>query len=200
MKIFSVYNNYVSDASLTPADEPLIYTVPDTALLKDDRPFFIPSFASPCTYQASLVLRIGRLGRSISPRFAHRYIDAMTVGVAFTARNLWEKQCANGWPWDTSKGFDGAAVIGRFLPIGAEDTLVRSFRLDDDGQTRQKYDGLPAARYSAEQLVAYISRYYLLRQGDLLYLGFPCAPVEAAEDHLIEAWLGTERLLAFHIK
>jgi len=83
MKIFSVYNNYVSDASLTSADEPLIYTVPDTALLKDDRPFFIPSFASPCTYQASLVLRIGRLGRSISPRFAHRYIDAMTVGVGF---------------------------------------------------------------------------------------------------------------------
>lgn len=256
MKIFSVANNYPSSFSLpasrnkagseafieesetlieerekaAPKEKaaPVVYAVPDTALLKDNRPFFIPDFAQPCTYQASLVLRIGRLGRSIAPRFAHRYIDAVTVGIAFTADNLWREAVEKGLPWDVSKGFDNAAVVGRFLTLDTasdaplQQAVKQRFVVMDRAQeseaeivtqdsaclvdwstqaTRRPGDHRPLTpRFSPAELVAYLSRYYLLRQGDLIFMGFPCAPQTACIDHHLTAQLGDTQLLSFNIK
>lgn len=226
MKIFSIYNNYALPSQDNKAggeafiekgvvgNTPVVYAVPDTALLKDNRPFFIPDFARPCTYQASLVLRIGRLGRSIAPRFAYRYVDAVTVGVAFTADNLWRDAVAQGLPWDVSKGFDNAAVVGRFLSLSLssseelEQVAAYAFSVKEraqkgTGETLTQ-DVSPrvvkCSRFSAAELVAHLSRYYLLRQGDLVFTGFPCAPQMARIDHHLTAYLGESPLLSFNIK
>lgn len=208
MKIFAVYNNYntVAGNNALPATfsyqgvgTPVVYTVPDTAQLKDDRPFFIPDFASPCTFQASLLVRISRLGRSISPRFAHRYYDAATVGVAFTAQRLWEESCREGLPWDTSKGFDSAAVTGRFIPLDGRHPDSLAFELHENGRCVQQGPHT-APRWSVDELIAHISRFYLLRQGDLLYTGFPCPPGTARQDSHLTALMDGKKVLSFNIK
>lgn len=226
MKIFAIANNYPLSYSLPVLDnkagseafieeraEPVVYAVPDTALLKDNRPFFIPDFARPCTYQASTVLRIGRLGKSIAQRFAHRYVDGITVGIAFTADNLWREAVAKGLPWDVSKGFDNAAVVGRFLPLdcasseelehAAAQPFIVTERPQDSADEVKTQDALLAhaePRFSPAALVAHLSRYYLLRQGDLIYTGFPCAPRVASIDHHLTVYLDGAQLLSFNIK
>ena len=113
MNIFAIHNNFTPSAcnkSLSPtfiSNTPVVYELPDTALLLKHRPFFIPDYAQPCSYQGSLVIRISRLGRYIAPQYAHRYFDTATVGIAFTADNLFEHCLSNHLPWDISKGFDG---------------------------------------------------------------------------------------------
>lgn len=124
-------------------EKPVVYTLTDTALTKDGKPFFIPDFASPCTFQMSLVLRISRLGRSISPRFAHRYYDALTAGVMFTAQNLFEYCVSHSLPWEMAKGFDGAAALGRFVTLTEESKALSGydFHLERGGNhTKIRYD------------------------------------------------------------
>lgn len=206
MKIFLTDNNYsplAGNKSIEPSligCAPVICEIPDTALLKDGRPFFIPDFASPCSYRAALVVRICRLGRCISPRFAHRYYDAATVGIAFTADNLLEQCRAQGLPWDISKGFDNSAAIGRFVTATeAEHPFALPVRVEEDGRTVQE-GSLANANFSIDELVAYISRFYLLRQGDLIYTGFPCPACTARLDTRLTAWLGDEKVLSFNVK
>ena len=117
MKILAVGMNYAKhnkelDGTLYKPEEPVIFTKPDSALLKDGKPFFIPDFTKQCDYEAELVVRICRLGKNIAPRFAYRYYDAVTVGIDFTARDLQRKFRKEGLPWELCKGFDGSAVVG----------------------------------------------------------------------------------------
>lgn len=206
MNIFVIHNNYPLAYNKTDADafiieKPVVYTLTDTALTKDGKPFFIPDFASPCTFQMSLVLRISRLGRSISPRFAHRYYDALTVGVMFTAQNLFEYCVSHSLPWEMAKGFDGAAALGRFVTLTEESKALSGydFHLERDGETIQK-SGMTQPRFSPEELIADISRFYTLRQGDLLYYGFPCSPEKATVNTRLTAFLGNTQVLSFNVK
>lgn len=206
MKIFAVGMNYAEHnkelhETLYKAEEPVIFTKADSALLTNGRPFFIPDFTQRCDYETELVVRICRLGRSISPRFAHRYYDAVTVGIDFTARDVQSRLRSQGLPWELSKGFDGSAVVGRFIPKEALGCDIQDlhFHLDINGETVQR--GHTAdMNYPVNELVSFISRYFTLKTGDLIYTGTPVGvgPVHI-DDHL-EGWLEDEKVLEFNVK
>ena len=193
-------HNKELDGTLYKPEAPIIFTKADSALLKDGKPFFIPDFMGRIDYETEVVVRICRLGKSIPERFAHRYYDALTVGIDFTARDLQEQLRKNGQPWDLCKGFDGSAVIGqwvdkeKFLNIN---TLP--FHLDINGHTVQ--EGCTADMlYTIDSLIAYVSQYFTLKTGDILFTGTPVGvgPVHI-DDHL-EGYLTNRKVLEFNCK
>ena len=144
MKIFAIGMNYAAhnkelhDTLLKP-DEPVIFTKADSALLKPGKPFFVPDHWGRIDYEAEVVVRICRLGKNISQRFAHRYYDAVTVGIDFTARDLQRKASQNGQPWTICKGFDGSAAIGEWVDIAKfRNVQALHFHLDKNGETVQE--------------------------------------------------------------
>ena len=144
MKIFAVGMNYIQhnkelDGALYKPEKPVIFTKADSALLKDHKPFFIPDWSEQVDYETELVVRICRLGKSIPERFAHRYYDAVTVGIDFTARDLQREARSQGHPWEICKGFDGSAVIGEWVDINKfRDIQAIHFHLDINGKTVQE--------------------------------------------------------------
>lgn len=205
MKILAVGMNYADhvkemDGTFVRPQEPVIFLKPDSALLKDGKPFFIPDFSNDVQYETELVVRICRLGKSISERFAHRYYDAVTLGIDFTARDLQRQARAVGNPWDLSKGFDNSAVIGDFVPAERFGDLQKlRFHLDINGNTVQR--GYTADMlFRVDKIIAYVSRFYTLKMGDLLYTGTPVGvgPVHI-DDHL-QGYLEGEKLLDFHVR
>lgn len=178
----------------------MIFTKADSALLKDGKPFFIPDWSERVDYEAELVVRICRLGKGIPARFAHRYYDAVTVGIDFTARDWQEKARAKGLPWEICKGFDGSAVIGQWVEKEKfRDVQALQFHLDINGTTVQQ--GCTSDMlYKIDELIAYISTYFTLKTGDLLYTGTPVGvgPVKI-DDHL-EGWVEDRKVLDFNCK
>ena len=187
--------------ALFKTEEPVIFTKADSALLTNGRPFFIPDFTQRCDYETELVVRICRLGRSIPQRFAHRYYDAMTVGIDFTARDLQQQLTAKGHPWELCKGFDGSAAVGRFVPKErfGHDIQDLHFHLDINGQTVQRGHTVDMLR-PVDELVSYISRFFTLKTGDLLYTGTPVGVGPVHENDHLCGWLEDEKLLEFNVK
>ena len=205
MKIFAVGMNYIQhnkelDGALYIPEEPVIFTKADSALLKDHKPFFIPDWSNRVDYETEIVVRICRLGKSIPEKFAHRYYDAVTVGIDFTARDWQQRLRSEGKPWELCKGFDGSAVIGDWVDKSVlGDVQNLPFHLDINGTTVQQ--GCTADMlYSIDRLIAYISRYFTLKTGDLLYTGTPVGvgPVHI-DDHL-EGYLMQQKVLEFNCK
>ncbi|MCR4853080.1 MAG: fumarylacetoacetate hydrolase family protein [Prevotella sp.] len=209
MKIFAIGMNYaqhneeLEGNSLKPA-EPVVFTKADSSLLKDGRPFFLPEELGRIDYETELVVRICRLGKSIPERFAHRYYDAVTVGIDFTARDLQKKLKHQGLPWDLCKGFDGAAAIGEWVPVEKfRDVQAIHFHLDvtANGERRTVQEGCTSDMfYSVDQIVSYISQWFTLKTGDIIYTGTPAGvgPVHI-DDHL-EGWLEERKVLEFNVK
>lgn len=205
MKIFAVGMNYLEHnkelhGSLFKPKEPVIFTKADSAVLKDHKPFFIPDHMGRIDYETEIVVRISKLGKNISERFAHRYYDAVTVGIDFTARELQKKLRSEGKPWDLCKGFDGSAALGEWVSIEKfRDIQVVHFHLDINGNTVQ--EGCTSDMlYRVDQLIAYISQYFTLKTGDILYTGTPAGvgPVHI-DDHL-EGYIEDRKVLEFNCK
>ncbi len=205
MKIFAVGMNYLQhnkelDGALYKPAKPVIFTKADSALLKDHKPFFVPDWSEQVDYETELVVRISRLGKSIPERFAHRYYDAVTVGVDFTARDWQREARQNGLPWEICKGFDGSAVIGDWVAADkVRDVQALHFHLDINGRTVQE-GRTSDMLYSVDVLISYISQFFTLKTGDLLYTGTPAGvgPVHI-DDHL-EGWLEERKVLEFNCK
>ncbi|MBO4641292.1 MAG: fumarylacetoacetate hydrolase family protein [Bacteroidaceae bacterium] len=205
MKIFGIGMNYVEhnkelDGSLYKPEAPVIFTKADSALLSGGKPFFIPSYTQQCDYETELVVRISHLGRSIPQRFAHRYYQEVTVGIDFTARDIQRSLRQKGLPWDLCKGFDGSAVVGDFIPLdqlGGVQNL--HFHLDINGKTvQQGFTG--DMLYKVDELVSYISQFFTLKTGDLIYTGTPVGvgPVHI-DDHLV-GYLEDKKVMEFNVK
>lgn len=205
MKIFAVGMNYREhnkelDGALYKPEAPVIFTKADSSLLKPGKPFFVPDFMGRIDYEAELVVRISRLGKTIAERFAHRYYDAVTLGVDFTARDLQRKLRSEGLPWELCKGFDGSAAIGEWVDKAKFLSVQRiGFRLSVNGETRQ-IGQTADMLYTIDQLIAYVSRFFTLKTGDLLYTGTPAetGPVQI-EDYL-EGWLEDRKVLDLRCK
>ena len=205
MKIFAVGLNYASHNKemkrTFESSEPVLFMKPDTALLKDGKPFFLPDFSDDVQYETELVVRVSRLGKNIAERFAHRYYDQVTVGIDFTARDLQKKQKELGLPWEIAKGFDQSAAIGTFIPIeglaGAPQQL--NFRLDINDETVQVGNSSEMI-YSVDRIIAFISRFFTLKIGDLIFTGTPAGvgPVKI-NDHL-QGYIEERKLLDFRVK
>lgn len=206
MKIFAVGMNYAAHnkelgETLYQREAPVIFTKPDSALLTSGKPFFIPDFTERCEYETEIVVRICRLGRSIATRFASRYYDAVTVGIDFTARDLQERLRAQALPWDICKGFDGAAVVGNFVPTKQLRTDIQNlkFHLDINGLTVQS--GHTADMfYTVDELVSYISHFFTLKMGDLIYTGTPAGVGQVHINDHLSGWLEDEKVLDFNVK
>lgn len=180
--------------------EPTIFLKADSSLLKDGKPFFIPDFSSEMHYETELVVKIDRLGKNIAERFAHRYYNEVTVGIDFTARDLQRRLREQGLPWEISKAFDNSAAIGTFVPLNETGEVNHlSFHLDINGQTVQQ-GCTEDMLFSVDKIIAYVSRFFTLKIGDLIYTGTP-AGVGAVHigDHL-EGYLGDRKLLDFHVR
>ena len=172
--------------------------ISETSYLKDGKPFFIPAFSNDVEYETELVFKICRLGKNISKRFAHRYYDSVTVGVDFTARDLQKKLRESGEPWDLSKGFDNSAAAGEFIPFDRENPVL-NFHLEINGKTVQSGINTDMI-YSIDEIIEYVSRFYTLKIGDLIFTGTPAGvgPVKI-NDH-VEGYIGDKKLLSFNIK
>ena len=195
-----IQHNKELDGTLYKPEEPVIFTKADSSLLKDGKPFFLPEEMGRVDYETELVVRICKLGKSIPQRFAHRYYDAVTVGIDFTARDLQQRLRAEGKPWDLCKGFDGAAVIGQWVDIAKfRDIQAIHCHLDINGQTVQQGCSSDML-FKVDEIIAYISRYFTLKTGDLLYTGTPVGvgPVHI-NDHLT-GWIDDRKVLEFNVK
>lgn len=212
MKIFAVGMNYaqhnkeikntllqqrVGSADDDRQRDPVIFTKADSSLLKDGKPFFVPNHLGRIDYETEIVVRISRLGKSIPEQFAHRYYDAVTVGIDFTARDLQKRLREEGQPWEIAKGFDGAAVIGdwvskeRFLDV----QNIR-FALNMNGERCQ--EGCTCDMLvGIDRLIAYISTFFTLKTGDLLYTGTPVGVGPVNPDDHLEGYLEGEKVLDF---
>ena len=169
-------------------------------MLKDSKPFFIPDFSKRVDYETELVVRICRLGKNIAPRFAHRYYDAVTVGIDFTARDLQNKLRAEDKPWEISKGFDNSAVIGDFVPVNRfKDEQNLDFHLTIDGNKVQEGNTRDMI-FKIDDLIAYVSQFYTLKIGDLLYTGTPVGVGPVSIGQHLEGYLEGEKLLDFYVR
>ena len=193
------HNKELNEA-LYKLEEPVIFTKADSALLKDHKPFFIPDHLGRIEYETELVVRISRLGKTISERFAHRYYDAVTVGIDFTARELQAKLRREGKPWDLCKGFDGAAALGDWVAIDKfRDIQAIHFHLDINGNTVQ--EGCTSDMlFRVDRLISYISQYFTLKTGDILYTGTPAGVGPVHIDDRLEGYLEDRKVLEFNCK
>ena len=201
MKVIAVGMNYAAhnkelDHTLELA-EPTIFMKSDSSLLKDGKPFFIPDFSEEIHYETEIVVRIDRLGKNIAERFAHRYYNEVTVGIDFTARDLQRKLRSQGLPWEISKAFDNSAVTGTFMPLEQLDNL--SFHLDINGQKVQE-GNTGDMLFSVDKIVAYVSRFFTLKIGDLIYTGTPVGVGLVHIDDHLQGYIGQHKLLDFFVR
>jgi len=205
MKIIAIGMNYSLHCKELHADEPVpqepvVFMKPDSALLKDSKPFFIPDFCQQVDYETELVVRINRLGKNISERFAHRYYDAVTLGIDFTARDLQKKLRAGALPWELCKSFDNSAAIGDFIPVTELDNVQQlGFHLDIDGQTVQTGNTKDMI-FHIDTLIAYISRFMTLKIGDLIFTGTPVGIGPVKIGNHLEGYLEDKKVLDFYIR
>ena len=212
MKILGVGDNYPHNTTGR-AERPVIFSKCDSALLTGGKPFFIPDFAPRCEARVGLVVHICRMGREIARRFAHRYYDAVTVGVDFTACDMLQQAREAGEPWELAKGFDSSACVGQWWPLAAhEDNAGRAreelltkdvqdlhFSLEIDGRTVQ--EGHTAEMlFAVDEIIEYVSQFCMLRQGDLLFTGTPAGAQTVAIDQHLTGRLEGRTLLDFNVK
>ena len=205
MKIFAVGLNYPQhnkelNKTLYKGEVPVIFTKADSSLLKDGKPFFVPDDMGRIDYETEIVVRICRLGKAIPARFAHRYYDAVTVGIDFTARELQAELRKKGLPWEMCKGFDGAAAIGEWVSVEKfRDVQALQFHLDINGKTVQE-GRTSDMLFKIDEIIEYISKYFTLKTGDIIYTGTPVGvgPVNI-NDHLT-GYIEDRKVLEFNIK
>lgn len=204
MKIIAVGKNYAEhalefDGTVDAPKVPLIFMKPDSAIIKNGKHFYVPDFLGRVDYEAEIVVRINKLGKSIPARFAHRYYDAITVGIDFTARDMQRGLIERGEPWDLSKGFDGSAVLGEFRPVGQYDINNVDFSLTIDDKEVQK-GNTSQMYFSVDEIIAYVSRFCTLKTGDLIFTGTPAGAGEAKIGTHLKGYIGDDKVLDFHVR
>lgn len=215
MKIICIASNYrdgSAPAAGVSAEKPQqsIFLKPDTALSKEGWPFFVPEFSNEVAYETEVVVRISRLGRCIPTRFAHRYYNEITLGLDFTARDLLRDLRAKGQSWEIAKGFDGSAVVGKFVKLEELGIATEAhpegksiqdlhFTMQMNGEVRQQ--GHTAQMiHSIDEIVSYVSQFFMLKIGDLIFTGTPAGIDTVKEGDVIVASLEGRELLSCKIK
>lgn len=203
MKIIAIGRNYAEHAkelnNAVPS-VPVIFMKPDTALLKDNKPFYLPDFSEDVQHELELVLKISKEGKNISEKFAANYYEEIGLGIDFTARDIQNRHKEKGLPWELAKAFDNSAPVSAFVPkTQFADVYQLNIRLDVNGQTRQQ--GCTAdLLFSFEKLISYVSGYITLKKGDLIFTGTPAGVAKVAIGDRLEGYLENEKLLDFYIK
>lgn len=203
MKIIAVGRNYaehIKELNNEQPDDPVIFMKPETAIPLKNEPFFYPEFSTDVHHEVEILVKISRVGKNIEERFAHKYYDEIGVGIDFTARDVQSKLKAKGLPWDLAKGFNGSAPMSGFVPkTDFADLQNINFRLDINGETRQQ-GNTSLMLFKIDYLIAFVSRYFLLQQGDILFTGTPkgVGPVQVGDR--LTAYIEDRQLLEFDVK
>ncbi|MES2619971.1 MAG: fumarylacetoacetate hydrolase family protein [Bacteroidota bacterium] len=204
MKIICIGRNYSEHAKELKneiPDKPVVFLKPQTALLKDNKPFYHPDWSSDIHYETELVLKICKQGKYIEEKFAKKYFDEVTVGIDFTARDLQTQQKAKGLPWEIAKAFDNSAVVGEFRKlitlVGWNDGIKFSLKLNGvDVQKGNTNDMM----FSFEKTIAYASQFFTLQIGDLIFTGTPAGVGPVKPGDRLEGFLEHEKVFDFEIK
>lgn len=203
MKIICVGRNYVAhvqELNNEVPDNPVIFLKPDTAKLTDNKPFFYPDFTKELHYETEVVLKIAKHGKNIQEKFALKYIDSLTVGIDFTARDLQNEQKKKGLPWEIAKSFDQSAAIGKWMPVtefknlkNIDFCMYQNRELKQRGNTKNMI-------FPFEKIISYVSQFFTLLKGDLIFTGTPVGVGEVKIGDKIEAFLENDSLLEFNVK
>jgi len=203
MKIICIglnYRKHAMEMGRQLPEEPVIFLKPDSSILKNNKPFFLPGFSSMIQYEAEIVIKISKLGKGISAKYAHRYFDELTLGIDITARDIQNRHSAAGLPWELSKCFDGAAPIGKFVPVSSmSDMKNLEFRLEINKKVVQKGNTSDMI-FDFNEIIAYVSKYFTLKTGDLIFTGTPSGVGPLKKNDNLVAYLGDEVVLDFNIK
>ena len=203
MKIICIGRNYVNHAkelgNAIPS-EPVFFLKPDTAISPKGHPFFIPDFTSNVHYEVELVIKINRLGKHIEEGFAYKYYQEIGLGIDFTARDVQEEVKAKGLPWEKAKGFDGSAVISRsFIPKEELDLNNIDFTLEKNGDTVQVGNSKDML-FNFDKIIAYISQFYTLKIGDLIYTGTPAGVGQVNNGDILKGFIGTQKMFEVKVR
>lgn len=204
MRIFAIGRNYVEhiqELNNERPDEPVVFTKPDTAVLRNNSPFYMPEFSRDIHHEIELVLRVCKEGKNIEEKFAHKYFDTIGLGVDFTARDLQQKAKEKGLPWDIAKGFNGSAPLSeKFIPVKEfKDLKNITFSLQIDGQLKQK-GNTSLMLFSFDYIIAYLSKFFTLRTGDLIFTGTPKGVSAVKVGNVLSGYIENEKLLEFEVK
>lgn len=202
MKILCVGRNYSEHAkelgNAVP-ENPVIFSKPDTALLKNGEDFYLPSFSNDVHHEVELVIKINKVGKKIQEKFAHNYFSEIGLGIDFTARDLQTELKSKGLPWELAKAFDGSAPIGNFINMENMDLKNIDFSLQKNGQIVQKGNTAQMI-FSFEQIVSFVSQYFTLKVGDLIYTGTPAGVSQVNIGDKLEGYIGNELMLTCDVK
>lgn len=203
MKVFAIGRNYADHAkelnNPLPA-EPVFFMKPDTALVKDNKPFYIPDFSQEIHHEVEIVLKINRIGKNIAEKFAHRYYSEIGIGIDFTARDLQAKCKEKGLPWEVAKAFDNSAPIGSFVSKEEFNDLANlNFHLDINGTTVQKGNTSDMI-FHFDRLISHVSKYITVKIGDLLFTGTPAGVGTVKIGDHLQAYIEDKCLLDFYVK
>jgi acylpyruvate hydrolase len=203
MKIICIglnYRQHAAEMNWKLPGEPVVFLKPDSAILKKNKPFFLPDFSTDIHYEVEIVVKISKLGKGIEAKFAHRYYDEVTLGIDITARDIQSRNSKAGLPWELSKCFDGAAPVGEFVPVSSiRNILDLDFRLDINGITVQKSNSSDMI-FNINQIIEYVSGYFTLKTGDLIFTGTPSGVGKLYRNDNLVAYLGDRPVLDFKIK
>jgi acylpyruvate hydrolase len=203
MKILAIgrnYINHIKELNNEKPEEPVIFMKPETALLLNNNPFYLPGFSNNIRFEAELIIRICKEGKNISEKFAHKYYDGIGIGIDFTAHDLQEKAKEKGLPWTLAKGFNGSAPVSKMLPLSKFSDLKNiNFSLQLNGEEKQKGNS-SMMMFNFDQIIAYISKYILLKKGDIIFTGTPEGVGKVNIGDRLEAFIENEKLLEFEIK
>lgn len=203
MKILCIGRNYADHISELKNErplEPVIFLKPDTAILKDNEPFYHPDFSNDIHYEVEIVLKINKVGKNIEAKFAHKYYDEIGVGIDFTARDLQSKLKEKGLPWEKAKAFNGSAPISGFIPkTQFADLQNLNFHLEVNGEVRQK-GNTHLMLWNFDEIIAEISKYFTLKTGDLVFTGTPAGVGKIVVGDKLTAFIESEEMMNFEIK
>lgn len=200
MKIICIGRNYakhIEELANEKPTNPVVFLKPDSAILPKNNPFFIPPFSNDVNYEVEILFKINKVGKHIDAKFAHKYYDEIGLGIDFTARDVQEDCKQKGLPWEKAKAFDGSAVIGEFYPKEQFDLENISFQLFKNEVLVQ--DGKSNTMlWKIDELIAYVSQYFTLKKGDIIFTGTPAGVGKVSENDVLKGVL--EEREAFQIK
>ena len=203
MKIFCIGRNYrahIEELGNEVPEEPVFFMKPETALIRNNLPFFYPEFSGKVHYEVELVLRVCRLGKHISEKFAHSYYDKIGLGLDFTARDIQENYIKKGLPWEKAKAFDGSAAISKFVNKEEFENINNiNFSLKHNGKAVQQASSSQML-FNFDRLISYLSKFVTLKIGDLIFTGTPSGVGEIHMDDLLEAYIEDKKMITINIK
>ena len=202
MKIICIGRNYakhIEELENERPKSPVVFLKPDSSILPKNNPFFIPPFSNDVHYEVEVLVKINKVGKHIASRFAHKYYDEIGLGIDFTARDVQFRCKVRGLPWEKAKAFDGSAIVGQFFPKEEFDLENLDFQLKKNGEVVQN-GNTNAMLWKIDELIGYVSQYFTLKKGDLIFTGTPAGVGKVSENDELEGIIEGKKAFKIHVK